>query len=125
MWQKALSAASIDIVGTSGRSNRGGVGETRRDADTEVVETTPVPPPRSRYPARLPRGSRIYSALSRTISMAFEDRDPTEEMTTRGRRLVATDEATVIAKVRPGPIVVENSQGDGSLADPSSTDESH
>jgi hypothetical protein len=50
--------------------------------------------------------------------------EPPEEVSTRGRKLVATDEATVIAKLLLDPIVVENSQGDGGLADSASTDES-
>jgi len=42
----------------------------------------------------------------------------------RSRELIAADESTVVAKPLLNPIVVENSQGNGRLADPASTDES-
>ena len=42
----------------------------------------------------------------------------------RGRELVTTDEATVVAKPLLDPIMVKNGQGDRRLADSASTDES-
>ena len=50
--------------------------------------------------------------------------EPAEEMTTRWRELIATDEPTVMAKSLLDPIVVKNSQGNGGFANPSSTNES-
>ena len=46
-----------------------------------------------------------------------------KEVSARGRELVAADEATVIAKPPLDPIVVKNGQGDGCLADSTSTNE--
>jgi len=45
-------------------------------------------------------------------------------MNTRGRELVAANESTVMTKPLLDPVVVENGQGDGGLADSTSTDES-
>ena len=42
----------------------------------------------------------------------------------RDRELITADESTVVAKPLLDPIVVENGQGDGCLADSASTDES-
>ena len=47
-----------------------------------------------------------------------------EEVGTRSGELVATDESTVISKPRLDAIVMEDGQGDGCLANPSSTYES-
>ena len=44
-------------------------------------------------------------------------------MKTGGGKLVALDEPTVVAKPLLDPIVVENSQGDGGLANSASTNE--
>jgi len=46
-------------------------------------------------------------------------------MSTRGGELIATDEPTVITKSLLDLIVVDNSQGDGGLANSASTDESN
>ena len=43
-------------------------------------------------------------------------------MGTRGGELVATNESTVVAKVLLDPIMVENGQGDGGLANSASAD---
>jgi hypothetical protein len=84
------------------------------------------------------------SALSRTMSISFEDRngrrgvrssgfstpaptdlgEPSEEMRERGGELVATNEPTVVTEPLFDPIVVENGQGDGGLANSAGTDES-
>ena len=45
-------------------------------------------------------------------------------MGTRGGELVATDEPTVVSKSLPDAIVVEDSQGDGRLPNPSRANES-
>jgi hypothetical protein len=45
-------------------------------------------------------------------------------MDARGRELITTNESTVIAKPLLDPIVVENGQGDGGLANSASTNES-
>jgi len=45
-------------------------------------------------------------------------------MGARGRELVATNKSTVVAKPPLDPIMVENGQSDGSLANSASTDES-
>ena len=47
-----------------------------------------------------------------------------EEIGERGSDLVTTDESTVIAKPLLDATVVEDSEGDGSLADSAGTDES-
>ena len=47
-----------------------------------------------------------------------------EEMGERGGDLVATDESTVIAKPLLDAAVVEDSEGDGSLPNSASTEES-
>ena len=47
-----------------------------------------------------------------------------EEVSGGGGELVATDEATVVAKPFLDPVVVEDSQGDGRLANSTGTDES-
>ena len=47
-----------------------------------------------------------------------------EEMGTGGGELIATDKPTVMAKPPLDPIVVENGQGNRSLADSTSTNES-
>jgi hypothetical protein len=90
-----------------------------------------------------PCGSRIDSALSRTISISFEDRnvrkgsqilgvfdartddvrEPAEEVSGRGRELVTTNKSTVMTKSLLDPVVVENGQGDGGLANSTSTNE--
>ena len=44
-------------------------------------------------------------------------------MSGRGRELVATNESAVMAKPLLDPIVVENGQGDGRLANSTSTNE--
>ena len=44
-------------------------------------------------------------------------------MSTRGGELIATDEPTVVTKPLLDPIVVEDGQGDGRLADSSGTNE--
>ena len=46
-------------------------------------------------------------------------------MTTRGRKLVATDESTVIAKPLLDPTVVKNGEGDSGLSNPASSNESN
>ena len=48
-----------------------------------------------------------------------------KEVGTRGRKLVATDESTVIAEPLLDAVVVKDSQGDGGLADSASTNESN
>ena len=45
-------------------------------------------------------------------------------MSARGGELIATVESAVLAKLFLDAIVVEDSQSDGRLADPTSTDES-
>ena len=50
--------------------------------------------------------------------------DPAEEMGGRGGELVASDEPTVMAKSLFDPIVMEDGQRDGRLADSANTDES-
>ena len=45
-------------------------------------------------------------------------------MGTRGREFVTTNEPTVVAKPPLDPIIVENGQGDGRLANPARADES-
>ena len=47
-----------------------------------------------------------------------------EEVGTRSRKLIATNESAVIAKAVLDPIVVEHSKGDGSLPNPPCTNES-
>jgi hypothetical protein len=47
-----------------------------------------------------------------------------EEMSARGRELVATNEPPVLAEPLLDPIVVEDGQGDGCLPDPPCTDQS-
>ena len=49
---------------------------------------------------------------------------PTEEMGTRSRKLVAADEATVVPESLLDAIVMEDSQRDRRLADPTGTNES-
>jgi len=44
-------------------------------------------------------------------------------MGARSRKFVATNESTVVAKPPLDPIIVENRQGDGRLANPASADE--
>ena len=46
-------------------------------------------------------------------------------MSTRGGEFVAADESTVVAKPFLDPIVVEDSQSDGCLANPTGTNESY
>jgi hypothetical protein len=46
-----------------------------------------------------------------------------EEVGGRGRELVTMDESTVVAKPLLDPVVVENRQGDGSLANSTSANE--
>ena len=46
-------------------------------------------------------------------------------MSTRGGKFVAADESTVVAKPFLDPIVVEDSQSDGCLANPTGTNESY
>ena len=46
-------------------------------------------------------------------------------MSTRGGKLVATDESTVIAKPLLDPIVMKNGEGNGGLADSARTNESN
>ena len=47
-----------------------------------------------------------------------------EEVGTRDGELVATDESTVVSEPLLDPVVVENGQGNGRLADSSGTNES-
>ena len=48
-----------------------------------------------------------------------------EEVGTRSRELIATNESAVIAKAVLDPIVVEDSKGDGGFPNPPRTDESN
>jgi hypothetical protein len=51
--------------------------------------------------------------------------EPAKEMSARGWELVAADESAVVPKPLLDPVVVKNSQGDGSLPDSASANESN
>ena len=46
-----------------------------------------------------------------------------QEMSARGREVIAADESTVVAEPLLDPVVVEDSESDGSFADSTCTDE--
>ena len=69
----------------------------------------------------MPQGGQVLGVLDLCANGLGET---TEKLVAGGQELIATKESPVLAKTLFDPIVMEGSQGDGCLSNPSGTNQS-